>query len=76
MTLNRTEAIAEGTILRRIEYAHPVFDTRALEAQRQRPLVSGRDRVHFAGAYWRYGFHEDGVVSALQAIEELEQAGR
>jgi len=76
VTLNRTEAIAEGTILRRIEYAHPVFDTRALEAQRQRPLVSGRDRVHFAGAYWRYGFHEDGVVSALQAIEELEQAGR
>ena len=47
-----------------------------LAAQRQRPLVSGRDRVHFAGAYWRYGFHEDGVVSALQAIEELEQAGR
>lgn len=74
VTLNRAEAIAPERILRTIRYTHPVFDRGALEAQRMRPQVSGRDRVHYAGAYWRHGFHEDGVLSALDAVEEVERA--
>ncbi|HKK52876.1 MAG TPA: FAD-dependent oxidoreductase [Myxococcota bacterium] len=74
VTLNRSEAIDPRRILRRIQYSHPVFDGRALEAQRHRSRISGRDRVHFCGAYWRHGFHEDGVLSALWAIDEIERA--
>ena len=74
VTLNRTDAIAPERILRQIRYAHPVFDQAALEAQQQRSVISGHDRLSFAGAYWRYGFHEDGVLSALWAVEEVERA--
>jgi len=37
-------------------------------------VISGHDRIHYAGAYWRYGFHEDGVLSALWFIDEIERA--
>ena len=76
VTLNRTDAIDPTKILRTVQYTHPVFDQAALEAQRERARVSGRDRVHYAGAYWRYGFHEDGVLSALWATQEIEAAAR
>jgi len=56
---------------RRIEYAHPVFDAAAIRAQRRRDEVQGRNGTWFAGAYWGYGFHEDGVVSALDVVERL-----
>ncbi len=74
VTLNHTGAIAPERILRQIHYAHPIFDQAALEAQQLRSVISGRDRLSFAGAYWRYGFHEDGVLSALWAVEEVERS--
>ena len=76
VTLNRSDAIDPAKILRTEQYSHPVFDQAALEAQRERTRVSGRDRVHYAGAYWRYGFHEDGVLSALWVTQEIEAAAR
>ena len=71
VTLNRTEAIDPDRVLRRIAYAHPVYTRAAIAAQGRWAEVSGRDRVHYCGAYWRWGFHEDGVWSALRACERL-----
>ncbi len=71
VTLNRHDDIAPGLVHRRIEYAHPVFDADAIRAQRRRDEIQGRDGTWFAGAYWGYGFHEDGVVSALDVVGRL-----
>ncbi|ESE41934.1 NAD(P)/FAD-dependent oxidoreductase [Shewanella decolorationis] len=65
VTLNQTELIDESKILRRFNYAHPVFNELSLQAQARREEISGQNHTHFAGAYWHNGFHEDGVRSAL-----------
>jgi predicted NAD/FAD-binding protein len=71
VTLNRTEAIDPGKVIRRIEYAHPVFTAAGAAAQARVHEISGRRRTHFCGAYWGWGFHEDGVVSALRVAERF-----
>ena len=71
VTLNRTERIAPETIIRTIPYAHPVYTREGHAAQRRHAEISGRNRTHFCGAYWRWGFHEDGVVSAMRVAEQL-----
>ena len=65
VTLNRSEAIAPEAVIARFEYAHPVFTPQGLTAQARAGEINGTDRIHFAGAYWGSGFHEDGVRSAL-----------
>ena len=52
-------------------YWHPVFDARAMAAQRRRGEISGRGATSYVGAYWGYGFHEDGARSALEVCENL-----
>ncbi len=70
VTLNRTEAIDPAKIIRTIDYAHPVFTPVGIAAQSQHGALGGfARRTHFCGAYWGWGFHEDGVVSALRACE-------
>ena len=71
VTLNRSEAIAPEKVIRTISYAHPVFTAAGTAAQQRWDEISGRNRTHFCGAYWGWGFHEDGVVSALRACEPL-----
>jgi uncharacterized protein len=66
VTLNRTEAISPESVIRVLRYDHPVFTPAGLAAQRRWGEVSGVRRTHYCGAYWGYGFHEDGVVSALR----------
>ena len=75
VTLNRTEAIDPGKIIRTIPYAHPVFTPEGVAAQTRHREISGVNRTHYCGAYWRWGFHEDGVVSALKALERVGRAG-
>jgi predicted NAD/FAD-binding protein len=65
VTLNRTAEIAPERILRRIAYAHPVFLPAGVAAQRRHQEVIRANRTSFAGAWWGYGFHEDGVRSGL-----------
>ena len=65
VTLNRTEEIDQRTILRTIRYHHPVFSQAAVAAQQRHKEISGQNRTHFCGAYWGFGFHEDGVNSGL-----------
>lgn len=74
VTLNRTQAIDPGQVIRRLEYSHPVFTRVAVAAQRRWPEISGRNRTHYCGAYWRWGFHEDGVWSALRVCAALGAA--
>jgi predicted NAD/FAD-binding protein len=69
VTLNRTEAIRPDRIIRTIPYAHPVFTSAGNAAQARAREVTGRNRTHFCGAYWGWGFHEDGVVSALRVAQ-------
>jgi predicted NAD/FAD-binding protein len=70
VTLNRTEAIDPASIVRTIQYAHPVYTQRGARAQARVGEIS-TGRTHFCGAYWGWGFHEDGVVSALRVAREL-----
>lgn len=75
VTLNRTEAIDPAKIVRTIQYAHPVFTVASMQAQdRVGEISGGRGRTHFCGAYWGWGFHEDGVVSGLRVARELGAA--
>jgi predicted NAD/FAD-binding protein len=71
VTLNRTEAIAPEKIIRTIDYAHPVFSGAGVAAQARVAEISGRNRTHFAGAYWGWGFHEDGVSSGVRVAERF-----
>jgi predicted NAD/FAD-binding protein len=70
VTLNRSEAIDPAKIIRTIDYSHPVFTPAGIAAQSQHGALGGfATRTHFCGAYWGWGFHEDGVLSALRACE-------
>jgi predicted NAD/FAD-binding protein len=71
VTLNRTAAIDPDRVLRTISYDHPVFTRDAVRAQRRAEEISGRNRTSYCGAYWGWGFHEDGVASAARAAERL-----
>jgi predicted NAD/FAD-binding protein len=71
VTLNRDDAIDPATVLRTFDYAHPVFDVPAIAAQARHEELNGRRRTWFAGAYWGYGFHEDGVQSARVVCRRL-----
>jgi predicted NAD/FAD-binding protein len=65
VTLNDTQSIDQGKILRQIEYHHPVYSREALAAQKRFSEINNKNRTYFCGAYWGHGFHEDGVNSAL-----------
>jgi len=65
VTLNAPDMIAPDKILGRYRYAHPVYSQASQRAQQRRQEICGQDRIHYCGAYWYNGFHEDGVRSAL-----------
>jgi uncharacterized protein len=71
VTLNRTEAIDPDRVIRKIAYAHPVYTADGVKAAGRFDEISGAQRVHFCGAYWGWGFHEDGVRSALKVAERF-----
>jgi predicted NAD/FAD-binding protein len=71
VTLNNDQYIDPGKIIRRVQYEHPVYSRESVAAQQQQAHIN-RDRTFFCGAYWRNGFHEDGVVSALSALGHFE----
>ncbi|MDQ6607096.1 MAG: FAD-dependent oxidoreductase [Actinomycetota bacterium] len=73
VTLNRTAEIDPAKVIKVIPYAHPVFTAEGIRAQQRVAEISGQNRTHFCGAYWGWGFHEDGVVSALRVGERFGQ---
>ena len=71
VTLNRTHAIDPARILQRMAYSHPVYTHASVAAQARRQEIQGQRRTWFAGAYWGWGFHEDGIRSAVDVAREL-----
>ena len=71
VTLNLADRVDASKVLGRFNYSHPVIDHAAYAAQRRWEEISGRDRIHYCGAYWRWGFHEDGCWSAHRACAAL-----
>ncbi len=78
VSLNPSRPIAPDKIIGSYHYCHPVFDAAAIDAQRRLPQIQGRANTWFCGAWTRYGFHEDGLMSGLAvsaALRERIQAG-
>lgn len=73
VTLNQTNAIAEEAVLGIYHYDHPVFNEQGIHAQTRWKEINGINNTWFCGAYWRNGFHEDGVWSALRVIREFNK---
>ena len=71
VTLNMPEKIHPDRIIQRIIYHHPVYDPNSLSARRKQDDINGKNRTYFCGAYWGYGFHEDGVNSALSVCKHF-----
>lgn len=71
VTLNQD--IEEQFVIKRFSYSHPIYTTAMIEAQSQWQTISGVDRIHYCGAYWFNGFHEDGVASGMRVCTMLEE---
>ena len=74
VTLNSDELVREESVIQRVEYEHPVFNAKSVGAQARKAEIDGANRTYYCGAYWRYGFHEDGVVSALSALDKFAES--
>jgi len=74
VSLNPAREPAARSVLAEFDYAHPVFDQAAIDAQRQLGQIQGRAHTWFCGAWTRYGFHEDGLLSALAVVDGLRAA--
>ena len=72
VTLNHTNFINPAKVIKRLKYTHPVFTIAGAAAQARHAEISGHNRTGYAGAYWRNGFHEDGVMSAQAALKHFE----
>lgn len=72
VTLNNSDVIDKDKVLKRLNYHHPIYTRESVAAQARHAEIN-TDKFYFCGAYWRYGFHEDGVVSALNAVKQFER---
>jgi predicted NAD/FAD-binding protein len=71
VSLNLAKAIDPAKIYRQMTYHHPVYNPESLAARHSHSEINGINRTYYAGAYWGYGFHEDGVVSALEVCKHF-----
>ena len=71
LTLNDDDRIDQRRVLRTFIYHHPAYSRASIVAQNRHAQISGVNRTHFCGAYWGYGFHEDGVNSALAVARQF-----
>jgi hypothetical protein len=71
LTLNAADAIDPAQVIQRMTYEHPVYNYRSLAAQARWAEINGPNRTFFCGAYWGYGFHEDGVRSGLAVARAI-----
>ncbi len=73
VSLNSGDRIREAEVIKRISYDHPVFTPEALVAQQRLSEINGVHGTYYCGAYWGWGFHEDGVRSATNAVQQFEE---
>lgn len=75
VSLNSDDWIDRHSVIASFDYAHPVFDLGAIAAQQRFTEIDGTRGVHYCGAWWGYGFHEDGMVSALRVCDRIGAMG-
>jgi predicted NAD/FAD-binding protein len=71
VTLNPRWSLARDRVITRISWQHPRVTVESVRAQDRWREISGVRRTHYCGAYWRYGFHEDGLLSALRVAADF-----
>jgi predicted NAD/FAD-binding protein len=72
ININGDNYVDKSKILRQITYHHPVFDPAAIAAQKKLPLLNTDETpLYFCGSYFRYGFHEDGLMSSVKMCEKM-----
>ena len=71
VTINDSTNINRSKILKEINYSHPLFTIDSVDAQKRKDEICGKNNTYFCGAYWGYGFHEDGVNSALDVCKKF-----
>ena len=76
LTLNPAKEIAKGKVIQKFWYDHPIFNIATLQGQQALHKIQGQNRTWFCGAYFGYGFHEDGLQSGLAVAESLSGALR
>jgi predicted NAD/FAD-binding protein len=73
VTLNYGERIDPSKVLKRLVYHHPSYTAAGVAAQRRHSEISGVNHTYYCGAYWGFGFHEDGVNSGLRVAQQIEE---
>jgi len=71
VTLNNNDFVDDKKVLKTLHYDHPLFTPEGINAQKRKHEISGLNNTFYCGAYWRNGFHEDGVVSALEVCSHF-----
>jgi predicted NAD/FAD-binding protein len=74
VSLNQTHSIDPSRVIRRIDYEHPLFIPGRDQAQASHGAFIRRRGISYCGAYWGFGFHEDGVRSALAVCEAFDMS--
>lgn len=74
VTLNSLGSIDKNKIIKNLSYEHPLFTIEGINAQKRKREISGHNNTYYCGAYWRNGFHEDGVVSALDVCSQFGES--
>ena len=69
VSINQDERIDPNKVIARFEYDHPIYTEKGYALQQQQLSISGKNNTYFCGAYWGFGFHEDGVKSALHIAD-------
>ena len=71
VTLNNQQLVDKDKVLKKIIYHHPLFTVEGIRAQKRKSEINGVNNTFYCGAYWHNGFHEDGVVSALEVCKHF-----
>ena len=74
VSLNSGNLVDESKVIKELSYDHPLFTTSSINAQSRKHEISGKNNTYYCGAYWRNGFHEDGVVSALDVCKDFGES--
>lgn len=72
VTLNPIDQIDKKDIFGKYEYEHPIFDEEAIKSQENLDKIQGKRNIWFCGAWTKYGFHEDGLNSAINVAKQFE----
>ena len=71
VSLNSGDLVDRAKVIKELSYEHPLYTISTIEAQNRKHEISGINNTYYCGAYWRNGFHEDGVISALEVCKNF-----